>query len=217
MKTMRLFFKKVGRAKFCSHLDLNRYMLRAMRMSGIPFWYTEGFNPHPYITFVLPLSLGFESEYEAMDFRLEDDNFSAEACLAAFQKVLPPELVAFRVAEPVKKPGKIAAASFRIYFEGADAAFVSALKTFLQQPSILVEKVGKKKKVSTVELAGRFRDAAVSLCDGGAQLEFTLPAGGGDNINPTLYLQAAKEAGLTIPAHAITRTMLYDDTGAMFQ
>ena len=122
MRTVRVFYQKLGRLKFTSHLDMNRFMLRALRLSGLPVWYTEGFNTHPYATFALPLSLGFESEYEAMDFRLTDEgctNKQAEAALAA---VLPAELPVIRAADPVHKPGKIAAARFRIFFETAGPA-----------------------------------------------------------------------------------------------
>ena len=59
--TVRLVFSKTGRARYISHLDLNRTMARVLRRAGIPLWYTEGFNKHPYITFAAPLSLGCES------------------------------------------------------------------------------------------------------------------------------------------------------------
>ena len=57
MIDVRTVFEKKGRAKYISHLDLNRFMMRAFRRSGLPIWYTEGFNPHPYATFALALSL----------------------------------------------------------------------------------------------------------------------------------------------------------------
>ena len=66
----RVFYSKTGRLKYISHLDVNRLMQRALKRSGLPVWYTEGFNPHIYITFALPLALGLESFYEVMDFRL---------------------------------------------------------------------------------------------------------------------------------------------------
>ena len=46
-------------------------MQRSLRRAGIPLWYTEGFNRHPYVTFAAPLSLGFEGLQETMDIRLE--------------------------------------------------------------------------------------------------------------------------------------------------
>ena len=67
---IRVWFTKKGDIKFISHLDLNRFMQRALKRAKLPLWHTEGFNPHPYVTFALPLSLGQESECEVLDFRL---------------------------------------------------------------------------------------------------------------------------------------------------
>ena len=72
MIKVRAVFAKRGRAKYISHLDLNRCMQRVFKRSGIPIWYTEGFNPHIYITFALPLSLGYESGVEIMDFNITE-------------------------------------------------------------------------------------------------------------------------------------------------
>lgn len=72
-RTVRVTFRKLGRARYISHLDVNRTMTRALRRAGLPVWYTEGFNRHPYLTFASPLSLGFEGERETMDIRLEGE------------------------------------------------------------------------------------------------------------------------------------------------
>lgn len=72
-RTIRLVFSKTGRARYMSHLDLNRAMIRALRRAKLPVWYTEGFNRHPYVTFAAPLSLGYEGLHETMDLRLEED------------------------------------------------------------------------------------------------------------------------------------------------
>ena len=57
-RDLRLFYTKTGSAKYISHLDVMRAFQRAFRRSKIPVWYTEGFHPHLYLTFALPLSLG---------------------------------------------------------------------------------------------------------------------------------------------------------------
>ena len=78
MKNVRIWFKKDYECRYISHLDLNRCMLRALHKSKLPIWHTEGFNPHPFVTFPLPLSLGFRGTNECMDVKLEDDNYSYE-------------------------------------------------------------------------------------------------------------------------------------------
>lgn len=215
MRTVRVFYKKLGRLKFISHLDMNRFMLRALRLSGLPVWYTEGFNPHPYATFALPLSLGFESEYEAMDFRLTDDGCTNRDVERALGAVLPPELPLIRAADPVQKPGKITAARFSVYFETADAAALrERLGAFLNRPSIQVEKKGKKGKVSTLELAGKASAVFWREADGGLYLALTLPAGN-DNVNPTLLLDAM-EAEAPLPPYKVTRLSLLTADGTVF-
>ena len=54
-ENIRIKFKKTGRLKYISHLDLCRTMQPAMIRAKIPLWYTEGFNPHPKMVFAQPL------------------------------------------------------------------------------------------------------------------------------------------------------------------
>jgi radical SAM-linked protein len=73
MSKHRLIFRKEGQAQYISHLDLMHTIQRAFQRAGIQIRHTEGFNPHPYMSIALPLSVGCESECELMDFDLEDD------------------------------------------------------------------------------------------------------------------------------------------------
>lgn len=67
---VRVKFSKTGSLKFISHLDLNRTMQSVFIRSKLPFWYTEGFNPHPRVAFTPPLSVGVSSLTEFMDFKM---------------------------------------------------------------------------------------------------------------------------------------------------
>ena len=84
MREVRLRFSKTGRLKYISHLDINRAMSRALKRAGIPLWYTEGFNPHPYMSFSLPLSLGVESLCESVDLRITGEITNKEILINAF-------------------------------------------------------------------------------------------------------------------------------------
>ena len=84
MREVRLRFSKTGRLKYISHLDINRAMSRALKRAGIPLWYTEGFNPHPYMSFSLPLSLGVESLCESVDLR--QNHSICKSCPTGFNK-----------------------------------------------------------------------------------------------------------------------------------
>jgi len=47
-------------------------MQRSFRRAGIKLKYSEGFNPHPYISVALPLSVGYESSCELIDVALAE-------------------------------------------------------------------------------------------------------------------------------------------------
>ena len=68
----RLLFAKTGRARYISHLDLMRTFQRAFFRAGVPLKHTEGFNPHPFISIALPLSVGYSSQCEILEFVLLD-------------------------------------------------------------------------------------------------------------------------------------------------
>ena len=63
MITVRISFEKKNEASYISLLDLQRVMQRVLKRSGLPVWHTLGFNPHIYMTFACPLSLGQESAW----------------------------------------------------------------------------------------------------------------------------------------------------------
>ncbi|MCD7934299.1 MAG: TIGR03936 family radical SAM-associated protein [Oscillospiraceae bacterium] len=72
MDKLRLRFVKRGRAVYISHLDLMRTMQRAFLRAGYALKYSEGFNPHPVISILLPLGVGCASDCELMDFSLTE-------------------------------------------------------------------------------------------------------------------------------------------------
>ena len=146
MRSVRVEFRKFGRAKYISHLDLNRFMIKVIRRSKIPVWYSEGFNPHPYITFAQPLSLGFESDYDLMDIRLDDDSFTNEAVYNALNVLMPEGIEVVACADPCMKAGEIAFAEYRIAFDEADERLIK-LSSFYQ-PTQLSHK-RKPRKVTT--------------------------------------------------------------------
>lgn len=73
MRKIRIRFQKNDAAKYTSHLDLNRMFSRAVNRLQIPVKYTEGFNPHAYLVFGPPLSVGFTGDCEILDIDVVED------------------------------------------------------------------------------------------------------------------------------------------------
>ena len=145
MRCVRVWFNKTGAIRYISHLDLMRTMTRAIRRSGIPLWYTEGFNPHPYMTFALPLSLGMESVCESMDIRIEGDVTNDEL-FVSLRDAMPEGITVTAVKDPVTDPKYIAYAVFDVTFRDVPdpAALAETIETLLSGEHLIVQKLGKK-------------------------------------------------------------------------
>lgn len=185
MIDIRVFYTKTGRMKFVSHLDMTRIMTRAVRKTGAKVWYTEGFNPHIYITFPLPLPLGQESLCESMDLRADEATDLTDFA-GKFNEALPPGIRVLRAACPERKASEITAAEYDIVFYEIGAAAEARIREVLAQSSIPVEKTGKKGKVSVVDLAEKMTGVSAVRKADTLTLSLRLPAGNTENVNPAL-------------------------------
>jgi radical SAM family uncharacterized protein/radical SAM-linked protein len=78
----RLFYSKIGPAKYLSHIDLNQIIQRSFRRAGIQVEYTQGYHPKMKISFPPALALGMEGRKEVLEFRsqylFESDEFISQ-------------------------------------------------------------------------------------------------------------------------------------------
>ncbi len=81
-------FHKGEELRFISHLDIQRLVQRAMRRADLPLSYSQGFNPHPILSFASALSVGYTSDAEWMDVRLSED-VAPEEFAARLNTALP--------------------------------------------------------------------------------------------------------------------------------
>lgn len=203
----RVFFSKMDRAKYISHLDLNHCVQRAMRRSKLPVWQTEGFNPHTYVAFMLPLSLGQEGVCEAMDFRLTED-VAPEEVMQKLNDSLPPDIRVIRVAEPKYKNTDITTAEYTVESDIDARKFLQ----FMQSEKIEVEKKTKR-GVSTVDL----KPLVTELSAQQGEIKLRLPAGNDFSINPQLLFDAYMSAtGDNVSRLRIVRTRVFCADGNEF-
>ena len=118
MAKYRIQFTKYGDMKYVSHLDLIRLFTRIFHRAELPLAYSEGFNPHPKMAVLLPLSVGFESACEYIDVEFLS-GVSMLDCLKKLKGKLPigmdvPEIT--ELNETSKKPKEIRYASYEFTF-----------------------------------------------------------------------------------------------------
>lgn len=193
MKSVRIWFEKRGLAIYTSHLDMNRCLTRAVRRANIPLWYTEGFNPHPYITFLLPLPLGQEGRREPLDIRIEDDEMPFAEIVDRLNAVMPEGIRMLEACEPVCKSNQIAAAEYEITTEFAsegEAEGFAACAAAVMASGVLNAEKRSKKGIKTVNLCDMTRsfDCRVEGCT--VHTSAVLAAGSSVNLNAELLMNA---------------------------
>lgn len=200
MRCVRVWFKKMGMSRYVSHLDLMRAMTRTLRRAEVPLWYTEGYNPHPYITFALPLSLGMESICESMDMRIEGDS-SNEDIFGMLKNNMPPGIEIIKVSDPLFEPKKITFGEFDIFFDCGDNSdeTVALIDDMLSKDELIVQKLGKKgrhKVLKDINLSEFIKSYSLSSFGERVKLTVILPAGSTTNVNPSLLAdEIQKRAG----------------------
>ncbi|HWQ28464.1 MAG TPA: TIGR03936 family radical SAM-associated protein [Dehalococcoidia bacterium] len=91
VQRLRVTFRRGEELKYITHLDLMRTWERMLRRAGLPLAYSEGFTPHPQISFAAALPVGVIGEREVVDLFLSE-RVSPEAFLNAAAKEAPPGL-----------------------------------------------------------------------------------------------------------------------------
>lgn len=189
MREVRLRFSKTGRLKYISHLDINRAMSRAFKRAEIPLWYTEGFNPHPYMSFSLPLSLGVESLCESVDIRLIDsiDNADIKSRMNA---VLPSDLKIVDVYDNFRDNSEIVYSDYVYKFQFADneeaLGKISDLLSGEEITALKKGKQGRRKVLKETNIKPFIDKYNISIRDDIIILNIRLLAGGEKNLNPSL-------------------------------
>ncbi|MCL2698218.1 MAG: TIGR03936 family radical SAM-associated protein [Oscillospiraceae bacterium] len=202
---MRVYFKKTGRAKYISHLDLQRTMQRALKRAKLPVWETEGFNPHIYITFALPLSLGIESACESFDIKLTDEILPQEIC-DKLNAVLTEDLQIIKAARPVYKHTEIKKAEYEIEVEHAEK-----FRDFMSQNEIMIKKKTKKGE-AIIDLKPLIELKEIKS----GKVTLLLPAGNELSVNP-MQTVSALSAFLGDEVKAVVkRTKIFCADGNVF-
>ena len=215
MRCVRVWFKKMGMSRYVSHLDLMRAMTRSVRRAGVPLWYTEGYNPHPYLTFALPLSLGMESLYESMDMRIEGDSTNNEI-FEMMKGSMPPGIEIISVDDPVDDPKTISYGEFDLLFDCENTkALKELIEDMLSKDELIVQKLGKqgrKKVLKDINLMEHLKETKLSLTNNRVKLTVVFPAGSTTNINPTLLSdEIVKQSGEDIASFVVRKRLMKAD------
>ncbi|MDY4699102.1 TIGR03936 family radical SAM-associated protein [Eubacterium coprostanoligenes] len=189
MREVRLRFSKTGQAKYISHLDTNRVFSRALARAKIKLWYTQGFNPRPYMSFSLPLSLGVESYCENVDLRILDD-LTDEEIKERMNNALPLGIRIVDVYDDFMDCHDIVYSDYVYKFEFKDnETALEKINAVLESDEILAQKKakqGKRRILKETDIKQFIVKYNASIRDNNIVLNIRLLAGPDKNLNPTL-------------------------------
>ncbi len=189
---VRMSFEKTGMAKFISHLDTVRCITRAMKRACVPIWFTEGFNPHAFLTFAMPLSLGFESLCETVDFRLMEE-VDLKELSEKVNNALPVDITVKEIYVYETSPNDIRWAEYKIIFNNPDKLLLENAEKVLSADEILVlkkAKQGRKKVDKEVNIKEHIKSFELTEDNDKLILKTVLSSGTSVNINPMLLIGA---------------------------
>ena len=192
MDKLRLRFEKTGRAVYISHLDLMHTMQRVFLRAGVPLKYSEGFNPHPLLSILLPLSVGCESVCELMDFRLRDEA-ELSSLPERLNAAMPEGVCVKQVYEEGRKSRELKwlRVEGRLEYDTADpAGLAPELERFFAGPVSLIKRT--KRGEGTFDLSAGIREISFAPGDGSVSVQAVISAQE-PTVNPELIAEALRQ------------------------
>ena len=210
---MLIRFGKNARLRFISHLDLQRFFQRALNRTGLPIAFSQGFNPHPVMSFGSALAMGWTSEYEIVDVKLAVPIGRGRA-ETALKSALPEDLPILQVRMvDDKHPAPMAqvrAADYRISIDdpAARAAVCASLPAFWAEDTVMA-----LRKTKSGEKPVNIRPLAIEVRPEGETLFARLMLTEKDTLKPDLLLRTlAERAGIEAPEARIHRLCLLGES-----
>ena len=221
---IRVQYTKEAWVKYISHLDLLRTFHRAVRRAGIPIKYSQGFNPHPLMSFGMPLPVATTSECEYLEMDLTE-KIPPQDILEQLNIVLPQGLgvrnVVYLSEKKYPKLSEVNMAAYDVHIELIQTVkdLLKDIEKMMLMTAITMEKKGKKgskKVMKQVNIRPFIHQVeVVAESEKSVQLKMVLSSGSEGNLKPALLLEAMEKhiGGIEIEDSHIHRKALWIERG----
>ena len=181
---------------YTSHLDLQKLLQRAFRRADIKLVHSQGFNPHPKISYGNALALGTESQGEYLDLELEEQ-IDENEFLKRINNTLP-KGINFIKAEYISKDVTSLSSSieygeyiFKIELQRplSKEYIKSKISDIMSADEIILSKKNKKGKMVDVDIRPMIRYFdLVDLSENELVLTATIATGSKANLNTNIFI-----------------------------
>ena len=193
MAKLRLLFVKEDRAAYISHLDLLRTFQRAFLRLGLVLRHSQGFHPHPILSFALPLPVGQSSACEVLDFEVVED-MDGKGLPESLNRFMPEGIRAVDCYVPVWPVRDLAKLRCRVdlcYDGGVPAGAAEEISSLLTGESLVIQKRTKRKAMADVDIRPMLHGLELSEEPGILRLDATVSAQN-PGLNPALLAEAVR-------------------------
>ncbi|MCI8609167.1 MAG: DUF2344 domain-containing protein [Firmicutes bacterium] len=210
-------FEKNGYVKYTSHLDLLRIFKRSFKKTGFALQYSQGFNPHPKMGFAQPLSLGYSSRCELIEFETikfhEPEDILNKMSIAMPEGLKLVSCTAFNTSTK-SLAAEADSAVYQVWIpishDISQEELETMIKDYVNQPEIVAMKRQKKtKKLAPVNIQKQIRNikGKVEAAEDGNHilcLTMLLDCGSASNLSPELVISTfCSFAGIDTPRYEI--------------
>ncbi|MDP2233365.1 MAG: TIGR03936 family radical SAM-associated protein [Actinomycetota bacterium] len=217
---LRVCYRKAGRLRWLSHLEVARSLERVIRRSGLAYSVTRGFSPHMKIAFGPALPVGTAGEREYLDVWVTRYTESEDA-LTRLKNAAPADLEpssAQYMAEAAPSLGAAATvATYEVRVKGKEVdprSVQAALDVIRARGQLQVE---QKRKTKVFDLALSLpKEPSVKDDNGTVVVEMAVRMGPQGSLRPEVLLQSAFAAtSLEGAVTGVTRTdtLVEDEDG----
>ncbi|MFH1874446.1 MAG: TIGR03936 family radical SAM-associated protein [Pseudomonadota bacterium] len=151
----RIKFSKKGEAAFLGHLELINVLKTGFRRAGLFLIYSQGFHPHPKLSFGKALSVGIESECEFCDLELLENISSQqirEKCAQVFPQGIKIKEVSEIAPESLAIEDSIKASIYEISNMGIAIDQLKATMASFDHQDLFLFELERKKKSNKINL-----------------------------------------------------------------
>lgn len=214
MPSYRVGFVKERDLRYLSHLELFRTIERGIRRAGLEMVFSEGFHPHPKLSFGPALSVGIASRDEYFDMELVQE-YPEEKILADLNRVLPEGLQVLAVKKILQRVKTLNAvinrASYTVMLKVDPGDRREIFDQLNQLSSLTLIEVVRNSKVGQkiVNIRPWLHNLTIGIKDDDLlELELVGEIGSGGNLRPDDLL-----SGISRPVEvlSVTRTGLWHE------
>lgn len=196
MRCIVKFTKDEG-IKFISHLDLMRTIQRAIRRSGVPIMYSQGFNPHMIFSIAQPLAVGQYSNGEYMEIEFFED-ISENELYTKLNDNMPSGIrilnVVMVTSDKKIYPNVMAALEAATYDISIKCKDINEdeIKALLKAESWEILKKSKSKE-KIVDIKPMIKKLSYSINENMLNFKVMLSCGSAENLSPVLFSKFVSE------------------------